>query len=264
MRRGRSSGVRARRSASTAASSIAIAAPCARNGSIGWAASPSSVTGPSPQRLQRRQVVERPLLPALRQPPATSRGRLRPAPAARSAPSTSSRVAGSLQPGSVQRVVDDGDDVDQRAAPSPDSGRDARSWPSQSWTVGARNSGVDRGRPGSARARRCAGANCGLSRWPSRGRSADHRPSAPISAMPCSSAARRRCRQATLTPLRVHDEVLDPRAELEARCRDWPRTASSSAACRSPRWIDPVGRAVASLGVVAERNARERAAASRS
>ena len=28
---------------------MAMAAPCARNGSIGWAASPSSVTGPSPQ-----------------------------------------------------------------------------------------------------------------------------------------------------------------------------------------------------------------------
>ena len=97
--------------ASTAASSIAIAAPCARNGSTGWAASPRSVTGPSPPR-DRRTVEQRPFLPALRQRKQRARlGRER-CEARQQVVALSVRAPARLVP----RVGDDRDDVDEPAA----------------------------------------------------------------------------------------------------------------------------------------------------
>ena len=235
-------------SARTAASSIAIAAPWARNGSIGWAASPRSVTGPSPHGAERRQVVQRPFLPALRHREELAH-RLRPVPR-RVMRQQFVALAVRAPAGLGPAVVDDRDDVDELCRPSPDSGRHARS---------ARARAARRGREilprrcprEPARARRCAGgipaAGC-----PSRARSPDHSPSAPISAMPCSSAVAAPRRQATLRPVGVHDEILDPRAEPEhdvgiGAHRVEQRGLQVGAMDR------PVGRAVAALGLVAER-----------
>ena len=75
--------------------------------------------------------------------------------------------------------------------------------------------------------------NAGGARCPSRARSADHSPSAPISAMPCSSAVAAPRRQADADAVGVHDEVLDPRAELEH---------DVGAGARPPRAAPPAGR----------------------
>ncbi len=91
-----------------------MAAPWARNGSIGWAASPSSVTGPSPQRrsggrsysahLSQRSGSDR-----------NSRTGSHQFHGEKCA-SSSARSPSALQPCCDQLVVDDRDDVDQLAA----------------------------------------------------------------------------------------------------------------------------------------------------
>ena len=94
------------------------------------------------------------------------------------------------------------------------------------------------------RATRCAGETAAWLRCPSRGRNTDHRPSAPISAMPCSSAVRARLRHAHADAVRMHDEVFDLGAETQrnigmavARLRAAPpegrRGGSTSRARRS-------------------------------
>ena len=199
-------------SASTAASSIAIAAPWARNGSIGWAASPSSVTGPSPQWPQRRHVVERPFLPAVRQrersragahqrhgekcASSSSRSPARgPAGLATSASSTIATML--ISAPALHRIVHE-----MRVAAEPELDVAARGIPRRPW------------RPEPARATRCAGQTAASRAC------AEPRPQAPTTGRRRRSArcpARRRC--AARLRHAARDAVANARRSLPPWCR---------------------------------------------
>ena len=99
-------------SASTAASSIAMPAPCARNGSIGWAASPISVTGPLAAANGVPAVVQRPFQPALGHA-RSGRARSRPRTSARSGAGSRRGRRRAYQPVSFHSSCTMRDDVDR-------------------------------------------------------------------------------------------------------------------------------------------------------
>ena len=96
--------------------------------------------------------------------------------------------------------------------------------------------------------------NAGLSRWPSRGRSRDHSPSAPISAMPFFVRRVRPVPAGDGDAVAVNDEVLDPRAELQHDVGVCPHRFEQRR-LQVAAMDDPIGRAVARLGIIAERDA---------
>ena len=189
-----------------------MAPPCARNGSIGWAASPSSVTGSCVARPSGRPVEQRPFLPAFRH--RDQRARLR-GEAARSARASSPRWPGALQPGSCQssrmiatmltsraglhRIVHE-----MRMAPEPERGQRRAKFLASA------------ARPARPRARRCA---CAKTRRPAVAEARAQR-------RPQSVGADQRAALLVAQPLRVarldrdavtmDREVLHPRAEPQA------------------------------------------------
>ena len=246
-----------KQSASTAASSIAIAAPCARNGSIGWAASPSSVTGSRPAAEWDLAVKERPFQPAVRN--CDERACLfRPGPA--------DKVAEHFRP--VPAAVQPGSFHSSRTMPtmlmrrpgSPDSAPDARRGRARDERR-AHEIRLAPTRPGRGRARRCdagtsAVADCAgvrqlLTRY-RRHRSGRCRAR--------RAPANRACLDGDAVDM--GGEVLDAHAQLKRHIESVMRRIGERrlqvAAMDRPVW-----RAVASFGLVTERNARDLASGRR-
>ena len=183
------------------------AAPCARNGSIGWAASPISVTGPLPPRNGRLAVEQRPLEPSL-----ADRDQV----AAPSRPRTSARNGAAfprgsparVQPASLPFVVHDGDHVDEAAAfhrivhemgIEPEPQMHHRLAPFRRDVL----------RPAPARATRCGGGTP-VGRVGAAARAPlDHMPSAPINASACSSSDLAGAARQDADAIAVRGEILD-------------------------------------------------------
>ena len=98
-------------------------------------------------------------------------------------------------------------------------------------------------------------------RSPSRARSVDHNPSAPISAMPCSSRSPCRARPRRSRRWRWIGEILHARAEPQRDVGTFRAPGSQQRRLQVGAMDHPIGRAVALLGRVAERDAHDVAAA---
>ena len=214
----------------TAASSIAMPAPCARNGSIGWAASPISVTAPCRQSATALRSIERPFEPCPRQ--RDQAALFRPTPRAKCAQNFGA-ARRPPQPVSCHSSCTMATML-MRAPISRGSARDAH-------RARAKDGPAARGifpaplrrqqrAPGGAM-RNCAAARANPARAHVRPQAvgADQRDAVFVDR---AAAAVRLHGDA----VGVGGEILDPHAELEI---DIARVArgGASAACRSPRWI---------------------------
>ncbi len=178
---------------SMAASSIACAAPCARNGSIGWAASPSSATRAYGPLRQRIEIDERPFAPVgRRRRSACGRLACQEEKRALISPAVAPLRPEIRAPVDRDLIVDDSDDIDDAAAAQRimdemrPGAEPERAFRPPQFGAAHRSASISAA-PGDIaclRGRAAAGAAARAERWPCVARTKERRPSAPIRQSP--------------------------------------------------------------------------------